>query len=64
MLVISDQSKYTMQLAIANLVGELSIDWNTLLCASVISMVPMLIVFALFQKQIIASVMTSGLKEG
>lgn len=64
MLVISDQSKYTMQLAIANLVGELSIDWNTLLCASVISMIPMLVVFALFQKQIIASVMTSGLKEG
>ena len=64
MLVISDQSKYTMQLAIANLVGGLSIDSNTLLCASVISMVPMLIVFALFQKQIIASVMTSGLKEG
>ena len=64
MLVISDQSKYTMQLAIANLVGELSIDWNTLLCASVISMTPMLVVFALFQKQIIASVMTSGLKEG
>lgn len=57
MLVISDQSKYTMQLAIANLVGELSIDWNTLLCASVISMIPMLVVFALFQKQIIASVM-------
>ncbi|MFR3788327.1 carbohydrate ABC transporter permease [Agathobaculum desmolans] len=64
MLVISDQSKYTMQLAIANLVGELAIDWNVLLCASVISMIPMLIVFALFQKQIIASVMTSGLKEG
>ncbi len=64
MLVITDQSKYTMQLAIANLVGELAVDWNTLLCASVISMIPMLVVFAIFQKQIIKSVMTSGLKEG
>lgn len=45
LLVISDKSKYTMQLAISNLVGELAIDWNTLLCASVLSMLPMLLVF-------------------
>ncbi|WP_094548068.1 carbohydrate ABC transporter permease [Petroclostridium xylanilyticum] len=64
LLVISEPKKYTLQLAISNLSGQFSIDWNTLLSASVISMIPVLIVFLIFQKNIIDSMMSSGLKEG
>lgn len=62
LIVIDDPSKYTLQIALKNLVGALSIDWTTLLAASVITMVPILIIFIVFQKYIMDSNMNSGVK--
>lgn len=62
LIVINDTNKYTLQLALRNLAGALSIDWTTLLAASVITMVPILIVFLFFQKQIMNSNVNSGVK--
>lgn len=63
LLVIRDPSKYTVQLALASFAGQYSIDWEMLLAMSVVTMIPMLIVFLLFQKQFIKGMITSGLKE-
>lgn len=63
LIVISDPSKYTIQLALANFAGEFRIDWSALLSASVITMVPLLIVFLFFQKYITNGMVTSGMKE-
>ena len=63
LIVISDPGKYTIQLAIANFVGEFNVDWNSLLAMSVISMIPVLIVFLIFQKQFVQGMVTSGIKE-
>jgi len=62
LIVIDDPSKYTLQLALRNLVGQMAIDWSTLLAASVISMMPIVIVFMIFQKYIMNGFMSSGLK--
>lgn len=62
LIVIDDPEKYTLQLALSNLAGALSVDWTTLLAASVITMIPILIVFVIFQKQIMNSNMNSGVK--
>ncbi len=62
LIVIDDPDRYTLQLALKNLAGSKSIDWTTLLAASVITMIPILIVFAIFQKQIMDSNATSGVK--
>lgn len=63
LVVIRDTSKYTVQLALSNFNGQYSVDWNGLLAMSVITMVPMLIIFLIFQKQFIQGMVTSGLKE-
>lgn len=61
-LVINNQSKYTIQLALANFSGEFSVDWSSLLAMSAISMIPVLIVFIALQKYIIGGVTAGGVK--
>jgi alpha-1,4-digalacturonate transport system permease protein len=63
LIVISDPQKYTIQLAISNFIGEFNVDWPSLIAMSVISMIPVLIVFLIFQKQLVKGIVTSGLKE-
>ena len=61
-LVINNKNQYTLQLALANFSGEYSVDWNSLLAMSVISMIPVLIVFLMFQKHIIGGMTAGGVK--
>ncbi|MEG2653305.1 MAG: carbohydrate ABC transporter permease, partial [Ruthenibacterium sp.] len=63
LLVIRDTKKYTVQLALANFSGQFTVDWNSMLAMSVVTMIPVLIVFLLFQKQFIKGMVTSGMKE-
>lgn len=63
LIVISDPNKYTIQLAISNFIGEFNVDWNSLLAMSVISMIPVLVVFLIFQKQFVQGMVTSGMKD-
>lgn len=63
LIVISDPKKYTIQLAISNFMGEYNVDWNSLLSMSVISMIPVLIIFLIFQKQFVRGMVTSGMKD-
>lgn len=62
-LVINSKSKYTIQLALANFSGEYSVDWNSLLAMSVISMIPVIVVFVSLQKYIIGGMTAGGVKE-
>lgn len=61
-LVINGKENYTLQLALANFSGEYSVDWNSLLAMSVISMIPVLIVFVTLQKYIIGGMTAGGVK--
>ncbi|WP_306010358.1 carbohydrate ABC transporter permease [Bacillus sp. MMSF_3328] len=63
LIVISDPTKYTIQLALSNFIGEYNVDWGSLLAMSVVTMVPVLIVFLIFQKQFIQGLATSGMKD-
>lgn len=63
LLVIRDTEKYTLQLALANFNGQFTVDWNSLIAMSVITMIPVLIVFLIFQRQFIQGMVTSGMKE-
>lgn len=62
-IIVSSKRNFTLQLALANFSGEYSIDWSSLLAMSVISMIPVLLVFFIFQNQIIGG-MTSGAVKG
>lgn len=63
LIVIRSSNKYTVQLALQTFAGEYTVDWNSLLAMSVITMIPVLIIFLIFQKQFIQGIATSGLKE-
>src|SRR5690606_41622011 len=43
LLVLNDPDKYTLQLALRSIVGAENIDWSVLLGASVISLIPMVL---------------------
>ncbi|MFD0871143.1 Inner membrane ABC transporter permease protein ycjP [Chlamydia abortus] len=62
LIVISDPKKYTIQLALSNFIGEYNVDWSSLLAMSVITMIPVLIVFLIFQKQLVQGIVTTGMK--
>ena len=61
-IVISQQRKYTLQLALSNFVGQYNIDWSSLLSMTVIAIVPMVVVFLLFQKYFIKGLSSGGVK--
>ncbi len=61
-IVISTQKFMTVQLALANFVGQYQINWASLLAMTIISMVPMIIVFLLFQKYFVKGLTAGGVK--
>ncbi|MCP3030254.1 carbohydrate ABC transporter permease [Halobacillus sp. A1] len=62
LIVISSPEQYTLQIALRNIIAANSINWPLLLSASVISILPMVVLFFIFQKYIMDSQATSGLK--
>jgi alpha-1,4-digalacturonate transport system permease protein len=63
LLILRDPSRYTLQVALRNTVGADNIDWSVLLSASVISLIPMVLMFLVFQRQIMSADINSGLKD-
>ncbi|MCI5607393.1 MAG: carbohydrate ABC transporter permease [Treponema sp.] len=63
-IYLNDPNKLTIQVIISKLNAMYAIqtDYPLLLAASVLALLPVLIVFMIFQKQIIASVAMTGLK--
>ncbi|WP_082352754.1 carbohydrate ABC transporter permease [Priestia megaterium] len=63
-LYLNSPEKQTLQLVIANFNSTYAIqsDFPLIMAASVVSLLPMLIIFIIFQKQIIESVAISGVK--
>lgn len=62
MLILSDQRNFTIQIAIKNYIGNLGVDWSSILSASVMSMIPVIIVFIILQKYIIGGISAGGVK--
>jgi alpha-1,4-digalacturonate transport system permease protein len=61
-IVISQQKKYTLQLALSNFVGQYNVDWSSLLSMTVIAIIPMVVVFLFFQKYFIKGLSAGGVK--
>ena len=59
----SDQSTWTLMVAIYNLSSDINIKANQLLQLLVLSIIPQIIIFVIFQKQITNQSVNSGMKE-
>ena len=60
--IVSDQRLWVVQVAIASFQGQYTASWNYIMAASTVVALPTLLLFVVFQRQIMESIKTSGLK--
>ncbi|AXE90767.1 carbohydrate ABC transporter permease [Streptomyces sp. Go-475] len=63
LLMLNDPSKFTVQIGIQSLVGAQNINWSVVLGGSVISMIPLIVVFLVFQRYVMNADINAGLKD-
>ncbi len=63
LIILLDEKKYTLPLVIALLQGRFPNKDNMQMAGAMISILPVLLLFFLFQRQIVQSLATSGLKD-
>lgn len=62
-LIVSDQEKWTVQLALASNVGQWDINWPRLLSMSVMSLLPTLALFVSLQRFFMSGLLAGAVKE-
>jgi len=62
LIVLSDQSHYTLPVALANLTGEHVLDVELMMAGSVVTVMPVLLVFLVLQRYYIAGLMSGSVK--
>jgi len=60
LIVTDSNSRQVLTVSIAALQSAFSNQWNLVLAASLVALVPLLVIFAVFQKQIVRSIQLSG----
>jgi len=60
--ITTNQNLWLLQLAVASFQNQYSAAWNYIMAASVVAAVPTLVLFFVFQRQLVESIKTSGIK--
>jgi multiple sugar transport system permease protein len=60
LIVTDSNSKQVLTVAIAGLQSSFNDQWNLVLAASLVSLIPLLVIFAVFQKHIVRSLQLTG----
>jgi multiple sugar transport system permease protein len=63
LVVLTDGSRYTLPVALANLSGEHVQDTELMMAGSVLTVLPVLLVFLLLQRHYVQGIMMGGVKE-
>ena len=62
LVALSDDRKYTLPVALANLSGEHVLDTELMMAGSVLTIVPAMVVFLVFQRAYIRGIMGGSVK--
>lgn len=62
LMVLSDQKKFTIQIAIKSYIGTMGVNWNAILASSILSILPIIIIFIFLQKYITGGIAATGVK--
>ena len=62
LVILSDNKKYTLLLSTNTLFGQYSSDWSAILSALVIAALPVIVFYALLQKQILKGITDGAMK--
>jgi len=63
LIILNDPNKFTLQIGVASIVGAQNVNWSVLLGASVLSMVPLVAIYLVFQKYVMNADLNAGLKD-
>ena len=63
LIILSDDSRYTLPVALANLTGEHVMDTELMMAGAVLTVLPVLLIFLALQRQYIAGITLGGVKE-
>jgi multiple sugar transport system permease protein len=63
LIVLTDESKYTLPLALANLSGEHVQDTELMMAGAVVTVLPVLVLFLLLQRHYVQGILMGGVKE-
>lgn len=63
LIVLTDDSRYTLPVALANLSGEHVLDTELMMAGAVLTTLPVLLLFLFLQRQYIAGITMGGVKE-
>ncbi len=62
LLISQDSSKYTLPVALAQFSSELIVPFNFILAMSIVSMLPVIVIFLFLQRHIVTGIASTGLK--
>lgn len=63
LIIMTDDSMYTLPVAIANLMGEHTQDLELMMAGSVVTIIPVVVLFLAFQRHYVRGIMVGGVKE-
>ncbi|HKT00263.1 MAG TPA: carbohydrate ABC transporter permease [Rugosimonospora sp.] len=63
LIVLNDPNKFTLQIGVATIVGANNVNWSVLMGASVLSMIPLVVIYLIFQKYVMNADINAGLKD-
>lgn len=62
LIVLSRKELYTLQIGLSAFSGELNVQWHYVLAMTVVSMLPVVVIFAFLQRFITSGIATTGIK--
>ncbi|MFG6201556.1 carbohydrate ABC transporter permease [Nonomuraea sp. JJY05] len=63
LVILNDPKEFTLQIGVASIVGAENVNWSVLLGASVLSMIPLIVIYLIFQKYVMNADLSAGLKD-
>jgi alpha-1,4-digalacturonate transport system permease protein len=62
LIVINDPNLFTLQLGLSRFRGEFTTNWNYILAMTVLTMIPVTLVYGFMQRYLVSGIATTGLK--
>lgn len=62
LIILHDESKYTLPVALATLSGQHATDWGLLMAGAIVTILPIVIIFVFTQKKFVEGITMSGMK--
>ena len=62
LVVLTHNDLFTLQVGLAAFQGELNVQWNLILAMTVLTLIPVSLVFAFLQRSITTGIATTGMK--